>query len=254
MRNRSKAHWNYEMPDGSRFDDPRWNELRDATKRLLWSILNDPWSRWRYKPGSIRQICAGLRTLTRFMAERNYTDFGELDATAFEDYTDYVVDQIRQRAEKTPNKNDIELRKDTLVRHLKAVLTLVQQAPVLRAAGLRMPADLPWGGMSAQEKARQLATAEKGKIPPIPDGVFCAAMNGALAVLDGAEDTIREVLAFHAAFIDPSADKNLLRKRLDGRSSKFASIELRARAAKLTEACVVLLQGAPASAPARSAA
>jgi integrase len=107
-----------------------------------------------------------------------------------------------------------------------------------------MPADLPWGGMSAQEKAQQLATREKGKIPPIPDGVFCAAMNGALAGLDGAEDTIREVLAFHAAFIDPSADKNLLRKRLNGRSSKFASTELRARAARLTEACLVLLQGA----------
>lgn len=243
-RIRSTARWDYQMPEGSRFDDPRWNELRDANKRLLWSMLNDPRFRWRYKPGSIQSICMGLRTLSRFMAERNYANFGELDATAFEDYADYVVEQVRQRAGKAPNKKGDGLLETTLVQHLKAVSALVQQAPALAAAGLRMPADLPWGGMSAQEKARQLATAEKGKIPPIPDEVFCAAMNGALAALDGAEDIILEVLAFHAAFIDPSADKKPLRKKLDGHSSKSASRELRASAARLTEACVILLQGA----------
>ncbi len=77
--------WTFALPDGSRFGEPRWRTLRDASKLLLWSLHADP------PPGRVplplRSLATHgcrIRTFVRWMAANGLTRWSELDARAIE--------------------------------------------------------------------------------------------------------------------------------------------------------------------------
>ena len=50
---KSAIRWDFELPDASRFTDPRWAGLLDCARRLVWSLHVDPRQTKPWKPGSL---------------------------------------------------------------------------------------------------------------------------------------------------------------------------------------------------------
>ncbi|MGC0321058.1 hypothetical protein ABIG06_001687 [Bradyrhizobium sp. USDA 326] len=75
--------WAFELPDGSRFTNPIWTELREAVKRFLWSLRTDPPAgKRRLGPGSLISIFNQMRVLVCWMVGEGYDSFNQLDADA----------------------------------------------------------------------------------------------------------------------------------------------------------------------------
>ncbi|WP_339444745.1 hypothetical protein [Pseudomonas hunanensis] len=78
-----RIDWSFALPDGSRFSEPRWRTLREASKHLLWSLHSDP------PPGrpalSLRSLGTQgtlQRVVLEWMEGRGLTRWSELDGEA----------------------------------------------------------------------------------------------------------------------------------------------------------------------------
>jgi len=87
----SAIRWDFELPDGSRFTDPRWAGLLDSARRLIWSLHVDPRQAKPCKPGSLLPLSVQLRYLVRWTVTSNYASFGELDADAGDEFLAYLI-------------------------------------------------------------------------------------------------------------------------------------------------------------------
>src|SRR3954469_8563297 len=75
--------WSFVLPDGSRFTDPAWAELREALRCFLWSLRTDPPAgKRRMSWGSLVSIFGQMRVLVCWMAGEGYRRFADLDADA----------------------------------------------------------------------------------------------------------------------------------------------------------------------------
>src|SRR5881628_2391893 len=74
-KNKSAIRWDFELSDGSRFTDPRWERLLDSARRLIWSLRVDPRQGKSWKPGSLLPLSIHLRYLVRWMVKANYASF-----------------------------------------------------------------------------------------------------------------------------------------------------------------------------------
>jgi integrase len=75
--------WSFVLPDGSRFTDPAWAELREALRCFLWSLRTDPPAgKRRMSWGSLVSIFGQMRVLVCWMAGEGYSRFADLDADA----------------------------------------------------------------------------------------------------------------------------------------------------------------------------
>ena len=219
----STIRWDFVMPDGSRFVEPKWTILLDAHRRLVWSLIVDPRQRHRYKPSSMSKLSRRVLYLARWMGKTGYAHFGELDTDAFDQYLDDLLIDTRDKA---------NLSAVYLMEHLTLPVSLGYQAPVLAKAGIPVPGSVPWHGMTAFELAKQLASHEQNPIPPIPDPIFLKVMTRALCILDEAEDIILQARHF--------ADNEVLQV-----TEKHASDRkhLRDNMDALSDACLILIQG-----------
>ena len=89
-----RVDWAFTMPDGSRFSEPRWRMLRDASKHLLWSLHSDP------PPGrpalSLRSLGTQgtlQRVVLEWMAGQGITRWSGLDDEAIR----RLFDDLAQR-------------------------------------------------------------------------------------------------------------------------------------------------------------
>ena len=84
MRDRMfRVEWAFPMPDGSRFDDRRWRQLREPAKQLIWSLHADP------PPGrnavalhTLSVYAHYLRVIILWMAENHLSRWADLDRQA----------------------------------------------------------------------------------------------------------------------------------------------------------------------------
>ncbi|AXO15449.1 hypothetical protein TH15_15870 [Thalassospira profundimaris] len=219
----STIRWDFIMPDGSKFVDPKWAILLDAHRRLVWSLIVDPRQRHRYKPGSMGKLSRRVLYLARWMGKSGYAHFGALDTCAFDQYLDNLL---------IDKQNKANLNAVYLMEHLALPVSLGYQAPVLAKAGIPVPGSAPWHGMTAFEVAKQLAGREQGYVPPVPDPIFLHIMTSALCMLDAAEDIILQ--ARHFA---DTKDLQVAEKHAPDRK------HLRDRMNSLTDACLILIQG-----------
>jgi integrase len=220
-RSASTIAWGFDMPDGTSFAGPQWAVLRDAFKRLVWSLFNDPMHGKHYKPAMAVELQRQIVYFVRWMALAGYENLGELDGASFEEYVDYLM------ADKGAAPS---VKATHLMRYLGLPTLISAQGPLLTRAGVSVPSAAPWGGAGAFEKAKDLAEDIRGSIPPIPDAVFLKAMGEAMSELDAAEDVLR--------MIDERHDLTVGRRRAYG-----ASQELRERSDHLRNACLVVIQG-----------
>ena len=73
--------WSFVLPDGTRFTDPAWTELREALRCFLWSLRTDPPAgKRRMSWGSLVSIFGQMRVLVCWMTGEGYSRFADLDA------------------------------------------------------------------------------------------------------------------------------------------------------------------------------
>lgn len=84
--------WAFELPDGSRFTDQRWDRwLRDACV-FIWSLhVDPPPGRRQARPRSLVTTALKLRVLIRWMIEQTMHGFVELDRDAAERFMHHVA-------------------------------------------------------------------------------------------------------------------------------------------------------------------
>lgn len=89
-----RVDWGFTLPDGSRFNEPHWRTLREASKHLLWSLHSDP------PPGrsalSLRSLGTQgtlQRVVLEWMAGRGLARWSELDDEAIR----HLFDDLAQR-------------------------------------------------------------------------------------------------------------------------------------------------------------
>ena len=223
----STIRWDFQMPDGSSFADDEWTALRDAFKRLVWSLFNDPYHGKHYKPAMLSALHKGVSYFARWMAAAGYANFGELDPVAFDEFVDHLMADKGVR-----DDADGEITASYLTKYLGLPTLLAGQAPVLAKAGIPVPACLPWGGQSALGKAKELAAHIRGTIPPIPDDIFLKVLAAALAILDDAGNLTKKVELFGANRAD-----------LSTAAGYALSARLRTQANDVLDACLILVQG-----------
>lgn len=171
----SMIDWGFAMPDGSRFTDPEWQSLREATKAFLWSLHADPPS--GRKPLSLRSLPSTfryLKTIISWMAEDGTSRFADVDEPA--------VDRFLTVLERRRGQNGGPLALGTVQTCVGLFRMMHQQRAKLPDA----PANPP-----RRRIARESGVwARSVPIPHTPDPVAIPLLAGALELIEGPADEI----------------------------------------------------------------
>lgn len=184
--------WDFEMPDGTAFTDPKWSSLLDMCRRFVWSLRSANSRGSQLKDATIADIAFGLRYLVRWMATAGVSSFAEIDADLARDFVEHLV------ADKASG-SDEDVTAIKLAVHLDVLVRIHEQRSALSATDGAVMREHPFGGEAAYAVARTLGSRIAGAIPPVPDPVFLAVVPEALSWLGKRADLIVEwARAYHA--------------------------------------------------------
>lgn len=184
--------WDFDMPDGSVFTDPKWSRLLEMCKRFIWSLRSANNRGAQIKDATIADIGFGLRYLVRWMATAGVSSFAELDADLASDFVAHLVADKANGSEEDVTPTKLAVHLDVLVRIYE------QRAALSRVDGAAMP-EHPFAGEAAYAVARTLGSRVAGAIPPVPDPVFLPVVSKAMSWLGAPADLIVEwSRAYHA--------------------------------------------------------
>lgn len=165
--NRSWFAWDFEMPDGSLFSEPAWDNWREPLKIFVWSVLADP-----PELGSpprittVRKHYTYLRILITWMLEKGYCALTELDYAAQQRF-------LRDMAQRNGRRGRDSLQGMTLASFHHTLQTLFLQGikyPTLRIAE-PPPRDRMW------------SRNRKDRIPYTPDEIAVPLVLGAVRLI-----------------------------------------------------------------------
>ncbi|MBK3732290.1 hypothetical protein GAY29_04085 [Azospirillum brasilense] len=249
----SRIAWDVLLPDGSLLTDPQHAELLDTFRRLAWSLLVDPRDGKALKPGSMSNFSVGMRTMVRWMISRKYRTLANLDSEASLEFLEDLPrilardlisaapvegeDEVDLDAGGAGEEVEDDASGDEISPGVLYVRTCVwaqafRQSEALRDAGIEPMPERPFDGDDAWTVAKRLTTATLGQIPPLPDEVALPVLAAATQWLEQAD----AIIARHAHYLSGGA----IRTVLAGRNQRQA---LRVEFERLTNACVILLQG-----------
>ncbi|WP_202975832.1 hypothetical protein [Bradyrhizobium algeriense] len=98
-RHQFRVDWAFELPDGSRFTDPRWHRWLEDARTFLWSLRVDPpVGRRQAQARSLVTVAVQLRFLIRWMAGRGMHGFDELDTDAAKEFMRSVTERRGMQA------------------------------------------------------------------------------------------------------------------------------------------------------------
>ena len=209
----SSIRWDFELPDGRRFTDPKHGRLRYALKRFAWSLFADPRQGHPMAPGSATHISRALRYLVRWMVRHNYSTLSELNAAASQEYLEDLARDLAEEDEGDPeitpktmasDDNDSSSGKTiaAVVGRINIWGLLWRQSGALKDAGIEPLPNVPFGGRSPKSLAQNLATKTMSWILPLPDEVALPIMAAAHRMLGvPAADVIR----LHRLYLDARA-------------------------------------------------
>jgi integrase len=158
-------NWNFEMGSAGSLLDPRWSNLLEQCRKLVWSLLTDARSGQTLDPvtiaGSFRQQ---LGKLLRWMATNNYEFFSELDTEASWEYHDHLLIALRR-------EKDDQVASGRFQFELQVLYTIFRQSSALSDAGVEPMPEAPYDGASPTSVAKASANTANGWIEPLPDDV-----------------------------------------------------------------------------------
>jgi integrase len=183
--------WSFDLPDGSRFTDPQWASLLQATRRYLWTLSTDPPpGRRAIRSITLTNVFTYLRLLIRWMVEQRYTRFADLDRVAAERFLTTVAGR-RGRAGRP-------LAPTTLYHYRRVLLTLYQQRDKLPDA----PRDEPFAGERFGIRAG-FRQAVNNPLPYTPDAIAVPLISAALRLIaQPADDVIALRDRVHGVYQD----------------------------------------------------
>lgn len=206
----SSIRWDFELPDGCFFTDPKHARLRYALKRFAWSLFADPRQGPPMAPGSASKVSRALRYLVRWMVRHDYSTLSELNAAASQEYLEDLAKALAEEDEGDPeiipeamgsDDNDSSSGKTVtgVVVRINIWGLLWRQSGALKDAGIDPLPNVPFAGRSSKSLAQDLATRAMGWIPPIPDEAALPIMAAAHRMLGvPANDVIR----LHRLYLD----------------------------------------------------
>ncbi|WAJ26669.1 hypothetical protein [Antarcticirhabdus aurantiaca] len=177
----STINWKVYLPDQSYLTDPKWANLLDAFRRLIWSLYTSPLNGVRYKPGMASDFSRQVTYFACWMVYNGYHSFSELDSTAFDEYVESVYEDKAADPDNPPTAT-------LLMKYLRLPPLMWVQSSELKLAGTEPPPEEPYEGLSAFAVAKGLAEDRRGQHAPIEDELYIKIMSAALSVIEDIDD------------------------------------------------------------------
>ena len=199
------------MPDGSRFNEPQWNQWTEAMKIAVWSLVADPPPDRRV--GRIASVCGfytRMRILVQWMHDNGYQRLNQLTRTGQRSF----IDTLKHR--KGKGQANARLTEGSLYLYQ-------QMLQVLFLQGRRYP-QIAIAEPAPQDAVRLEGTRVNPRaIPRTPEPVAVALVAGAIRLLGAPAEDIIEARDRLLALYDeignlPGGNQAIwaeLRKRLD---------------------------------------
>jgi len=181
-------YWDFQMPDGTHFSEPKWRTLYTSMQVCVASMVN---ARPNPEGGRHRQmirISTTLRYFVRWMAIFGHQDLSCMDTTRFEDYAHWIS------LTKCRGLGDASIS----VLHAYSILSfpalLFYQNEALIEAGLPSIPSTPYGGVGIWDLANKICDKKTESYPAVPDEVFIPAINKVIEWLDCQIEEIHEAV------------------------------------------------------------
>lgn len=161
--------WAFVLPDGSRFGERRWDQLRYTAKTFIWSLHSDPPQGYRgISRRTLPLMMRRLREIIRWMVSERINHFADLDHDAV----------LRFFAFKTSGK---ELSRATAQGYLHVLHAFYYQREKIADAPQRPPARVRDLGRGWRNEQGWSFT---------PDSIAVPLVSSALRMLDGADSLL----------------------------------------------------------------
>ena len=172
--------WDFDLDDGSKFTDIKYQPLLHISKMFLLSLmLNPPTGRRTIRTNTLVGKFESLRLLVSWMIENGIDKFSELDKTAMQDYVLY----LRERR----GIEGKELSESTFVQHVNILRELYLQRE-------KFP-DLPQSDLATEvfRDPKNYREYNNGHWPYTPDDVAIPLVTGAIRFLREVSTAILDV-------------------------------------------------------------
>lgn len=189
-KNTEAVNWDVSV-GGERLLAPRWANLLQANKLLLWSLIEAPQHGRSYKPGQIGVWAVYMRFAVAWMMSKGITSFAEVDEAACRRFKQHLI------AEKSKGGR-LPLREQAH-RYLNYFVMFFQQQHVLIPYGVQPMPAAPFGGELAYRVAKAITIDESDTRDPLPDAEFIACINTAVTWIT---DFAPQILALLKLVID----------------------------------------------------
>ena len=236
--------WSFAMPDNSRFNDERWHHLRNASKRLLWSLHSDPPTGRR--AATLRTLAthaSRLRIILQWMAANGIARWANLD--------ERVIECLFADLCERPGIHGAGLSASTGYGYLGLIQAFYHQRLKVPDAPVTPPPML----------ARLGRWRDEQRWPYTPDDIAVPLLAGALHLIGDPADAIIAMRDTAQAYYDGAMREGLTREAGQMRARKYLrghpAIELRtgapvrlaaspiealnARVARVYDACFVTI-------------
>ena len=165
--NRRQLPWDFRMPDGTRFDDPRWAGWLHAAKLFVWSLYADPPQQRRVpRMGTVRQSYKVMRVLIAWMVNHEFDALTELGRDAQRRFISDMAERKGREGER--------LRPTTLVMYQNTLQLLYFQGLKYRELAIEEP---------SPADALKLRRSDQRRLPYTPDEIAVPLVLGAMRLV-----------------------------------------------------------------------
>lgn len=179
-------NWAIPLADGKMLTDSDYGEVLNAWKHVLWAMLTAPPDGHPRKGSFCGRFGTSLRLLVPWMISSHRLDLVSLDRSAFSEFLEVVRERFDDDGELEPD--ELLSEGGVTVGAFSSYLDIFSLPYFVRrdlaAAGIPHPSEDPLDGRSAMEIARDFCKKETSPTREVPDSIFVASVNAAMALLD----------------------------------------------------------------------
>lgn len=189
----SAAVWDFEMLDGSSFSDPRYEELREASKIVTYCAHRFPSMRGQLKPQTVNEVSIGLRYFVRWLIGSRLGGLYSVGPAQLDAFREHLV------ADKLNDDLDEHLTASSIARWFRAPFLFWEERHHLQAAGIQSLPHVPFPGETNHTLANSLAKVAVGRIKPIPNDILVPLLNKAAWFIDRPAADVVQLTQFLAS-------------------------------------------------------